>query len=90
MVKEDQLVHLGKTQKKNIQSDIDANLVGTVMISKDDTPKNEKCGEKTQDVAFLVLYNKIQLDVTEGATHYHATYVRPKTKKKDKEKNDSN
>ena len=52
---------------------------------KDDTPKNEKAWRKAQDVAFLVLYNKIQLDVTEGATHYHATYVRPawaKTKKR--------
>ena len=44
---------------------------------KDDTPKNEKAWRKAQDVAFLVLYNKIQLDITEGATHYHATYVRP-------------
>ena len=44
---------------------------------KPDTPKNEKAWRKAQDVAFLVLYNKIQLDVTEGATHYHATYVRP-------------
>ena len=52
---------------------------------KDDTPRNEKAWRKAQDVAFLVLYNKIQLDVTEGATHYHATYVRPawaKTKKR--------
>ena len=52
---------------------------------KPDTPKNEKAWRKAQDVAFLVLYNKIQLDVTEGATHYHATYVRPawaKTKKR--------
>ena len=52
---------------------------------KDDTPKNEKAWRKAQDVAFLVYYNKIQLDVTEGATHYHATYVRPawaKTKKR--------
>ena len=52
---------------------------------KDDTPKNEKAWRKAQDVAFLVLYNKIQLDVTEGATHYHATYVKPawaKTKKR--------
>ena len=51
---------------------------------KDDTPKNEKAWRKAQDVAFIVYYNKIQLDVTEGATHYHATYVRPswaKTKK---------
>ena len=44
---------------------------------KPDVPKNEKAWKKAQDVAFLVLYNKINLDVTEGATHYHATYVRP-------------
>ena len=52
---------------------------------KSDVPKNEKAWRKAQDVAFLVLYNKIQLDVTEGATHYHATYVKPawaKTKKR--------
>ena len=52
---------------------------------KPDVPKNEKAWRKAQDVAFLVYYNKIQLDVTEGATHYHATYVRPawaKTKKR--------
>ncbi len=44
---------------------------------KSDVPKNEKAWRKAQDVAFLVYYNKIQIDVTEGATHYHATYVRP-------------
>ena len=44
---------------------------------KDDTPKNEKAWRKAQDVAFLVIYDKIKLDVTEGATHYHATYLRP-------------
>ncbi len=52
---------------------------------KSDVPKNEKAWRKAQDVAFLVYYNKIQLDVTEGATHYHATYVKPawaKTKKR--------
>ena len=52
---------------------------------KSDVPKNEKAWKKAQDVAFLVLYDKIQLDVTEGATHYHATYVKPawaKTKKR--------
>ena len=52
---------------------------------KDDTPKNEKAWKTAQDVAFLVLYDKIKLDVTEVATHYHATYVRPswaKTKKR--------
>ena len=52
---------------------------------KDDTPKNKKAWKTAQDVAFLVIYDKIKLDVTEGATHYHATYVRPswaKTKKR--------
>ena len=52
---------------------------------KDDAPKNEKAWRKAQDVAFLVIYDKIKLDVTEGATHYHATYVKPswaKTKKR--------
>ena len=44
---------------------------------KPDVPKNEKAWRKAQDVAFLVIYDKIKLDVTEGATHYHATYVRP-------------
>jgi N-acetylmuramoyl-L-alanine amidase len=35
--------------------------------------------------ARMVLYGTITLDITEGATHYHATYVRPewaKTKTK--------
>ena len=52
---------------------------------KPDIPKNEKAWQKAQDVAFLVIYDKIKLDVTEGATHYHATYVKPswaKTKKR--------
>ncbi len=53
---------------------------------KSDEPKKDsKAWRKAQDVAFLVLYDKIKLDVTEGATHYHATYVRPswaKTKTK--------
>ena len=52
---------------------------------KPDIPKYEKAWQKAQDVAFLVIYDKIKLDVTEGATHYHATYVRPswaKTKKR--------
>lgn len=44
---------------------------------KSDMPKNEKAWKKAQDYAYLVLYNKINLDVTEGATHYHATYVKP-------------
>ena len=40
---------------------------------------------KAQEYASIVLSGTIVLDVTEGATHYHATYVRPawaKTKKR--------
>ena len=44
---------------------------------KSDIPKNEKAWKKAQDYAYLVLNNRIQIDVTEGATHYHATYVKP-------------
>ena len=44
---------------------------------KPDVPKNEKAWKKAQDYAYLVLYNRINIDVTEGATHYHATYVKP-------------
>ena len=32
---------------------------------------------KAQEYASIVLSGTIVLDVTEGATHYHATYVRP-------------
>ena len=44
---------------------------------KSDIPKNAKAWKKAQDYAYLVLYNRIAIDVTEGATHYHATYVKP-------------
>ena len=44
---------------------------------KSDVPKNEKAWKKAQEYAYLVLYNRISIDVTEGATHYHATYVKP-------------
>ena len=44
---------------------------------KSDLPKNEKAWKKAQDYAYLVLYNRIAIDITEGATHYHATYVKP-------------
>ena len=44
---------------------------------KSDIPKNKKAWKKAQDYAYLVLNNRIQIDVTEGATHYHATYVKP-------------
>ena len=44
---------------------------------KSDIPKNEKAWKKAQDYAYLVIYNRITIDVTEGATHYHETYVKP-------------
>ena len=44
---------------------------------KSDIPNNEKAWKKAQDYAYLVLYNRIAIDITEGATHYHATYVKP-------------
>ena len=45
---------------------------------KSDAPKRDsKEWFKAQDYARIVLSGRIALDVTEGATHYHATYVRP-------------
>ena len=45
---------------------------------KSDEPKRDsEAWFKAQDYARIVLSGRIALDVTEGATHYHATYVRP-------------
>ena len=45
---------------------------------KSDEPRRDsKEWFKAQDYARIVLSGRIALDVTEGATHYHATYVRP-------------
>ena len=45
---------------------------------KSDEPKlDSKEWFKAKDYARIVLSGRIALDVTEGATHYHATYVRP-------------
>ena len=45
---------------------------------KSDEPKRDsKEWFKAQDYARIVLSGRIALDVTEGATHYHATYVKP-------------
>ena len=53
---------------------------------KKDEPKyDSKEWRYAQEYASIVLSRTIVLDVTEGATHYHATYVRPawaKTKTK--------
>ena len=45
---------------------------------KSDEPKKDsKEWRMAQEYARIVLSGRIALDVTEGATHYHATYVRP-------------
>jgi len=45
---------------------------------KSDEPKRDsEAWFKAKDYARIVLSGRIALDVTEGATHYHATYVRP-------------
>ena len=45
---------------------------------KSDEPKKDsKEWFKAQDYARIVLSGRIALDVTECATHYHATYVKP-------------
>ena len=53
---------------------------------KSDEPKKDsKEWRMAQEYARIVLSGRIVLDVTEGATHYHATYVKPswaKTKKR--------
>jgi len=44
---------------------------------KSDEPKDDKHWHQAKEIARLVLYDRIVIDVTEGATHYHATYVKP-------------
>ena len=45
---------------------------------KSDEPrKDSKEWRMAQEYARIVLSGRIVLDVTEGATHYHATYVKP-------------
>ena len=45
---------------------------------KSDEPKRDsKEWRMAQEYARIVLSGRIVLDVTEGATHYHATYVKP-------------
>ncbi len=43
----------------------------------DDVDKKSKQWQNSLRYASMVITNRITLDITEGATHYHATYVRP-------------
>ena len=44
---------------------------------KDEPNYNSKSWSKALRYAVIVLGGDITLDITDGATHYHATYVRP-------------
>tara|TARA_R100000482_G_C5015743_1_gene97594 strand:- start:336 stop:563 length:228 start_codon:yes stop_codon:yes gene_type:complete len=51
----------------------------------DDINRTDPKWRDSLRIASMVITDKITLDVTEGSTHYHATYVRPawaKTKTK--------
>ena len=45
---------------------------------KSDEPKDETGWAQAQYVAGNIMYNGKYRGITEGATHYHATYVKPK------------
>ena len=45
---------------------------------KSDEPKDETGWAQAQYVAGNIMYNSKYRGITEGATHYHATYVKPK------------
>jgi len=45
---------------------------------KPDTPANKKVYESIYHLAFLILHDRMPyLDITDGATHYHADYINP-------------
>jgi spore germination cell wall hydrolase CwlJ-like protein len=45
---------------------------------KSDTPKEKKTYKRLLTIARSIVYNKINfIDITDGATFYHANYVRP-------------
>ncbi len=46
-----------------------------------DEPRDEDCWQEAQLLAYNVLVNNELRGITEGATHYHATYVLPKWSK---------
>lgn len=44
---------------------------------KSDEPKQTLAWRKAQEIAFHIVNNDLFRGITEGATHYHATYVDP-------------
>ena len=47
-------------------------------------PKNSKEWKLAQDYAYLVLYNRIAIDITEGATLYNSKVAAGKNKNKER------
>jgi spore germination cell wall hydrolase CwlJ-like protein len=45
---------------------------------KSDYPRDIEAWSKAQQTAYMMLYYKDYRGITEGATHYHANYVKPK------------
>ena len=45
---------------------------------RSDEPKDKKTYERLLTIATSIVYNRINfIDITDGATHYHADYVKP-------------
>jgi spore germination cell wall hydrolase CwlJ-like protein len=45
---------------------------------KSDYPTNREAWAKAQETAYMILYLDQYRGITEGATHYHADYVKPR------------
>jgi len=45
---------------------------------RDDTPKDQDAWINAQQIAFFMILDNKYRGITQGATHYHATYVEPK------------
>lgn len=45
---------------------------------KSDYPRDSEAWSKAQQTAYMMFYYKDYRGITEGATHYHADYVKPK------------
>ena len=45
---------------------------------RDDTPKDQDAWINAQQIAYFMILDNKYRGITQGATHYHATYVEPK------------
>lgn len=54
---------------------------------KSDKPKETEAWTRAQSVAWNIIKEDKFRGITEGATHYHASYVNPRWNKSDREKN---